>query len=259
MSLWLLWHLRQRLTFAPRLARIAVVVLALLVTISPWTIRNSLLFGELVLLRSDQWTLFWIGNNPVATGDYSQITGPIQDHIDIVPVRALPADLRTKIEQAGELERDHIFKALAWDFVRENPSRFAELTLHRVAFFWFGPMKDRQSSAKSLVDLAYRIYSIVVVTGVLASLFLVRSRFTIFFLIPIAVYTFVHGIAHAGMFYYRMPVEPYALMMGIESARRVVMKIRGAAAPLGLATNDESSAQRTFDASDEETDEFAYR
>ena len=61
---WLRHYRAVRLMSRPTLALIGVAVLVF----APWSIRNSLLLGQPVLVSSEATEWLWRGNNPAATG-----------------------------------------------------------------------------------------------------------------------------------------------------------------------------------------------
>ncbi|MEQ8764206.1 MAG: glycosyltransferase family 39 protein [Planctomycetota bacterium] len=198
----------------------AAVIIAVLVAL-PWTIRNTLTFGELVWLRSDQGTLFWIGNNPAAKGDFSGIPGPVWPSFDIAPARTLPEGVRRRASEANEVERDHLLFREGVTFVKDNPGRFAELCFARLRFFWFGPARDRASALREALDQLFAVYSGLLLIGIAIGASLVRERFGRVLLLLLLVYTGLHAVTHAGMYYYRMSIEPYALILALEGCRRL--------------------------------------
>ncbi len=51
-----------------RLPMLLIAMIIISATIAPWCVRNSKIFGHIVLLTSSNGVNFWIGNNPDATG-----------------------------------------------------------------------------------------------------------------------------------------------------------------------------------------------
>ncbi len=106
-------------------ALLSLVVCALV--ISPWLIRNRVVFGEWVFLRSNFGFEFHLGNNRFATG-----RGWIGQH-----PAGNPAEL-ARYERMGEpaYARSRMSDALHWIFA--SPSDFLKLTARRVIYFWDG-------------------------------------------------------------------------------------------------------------------------
>lgn len=94
---------------------------------APWTVRNAVVLGS-PNIRTNLGVEFFVGNNDDATGPFNGHLHP-----------AYNADEFARYVELGEVAysaecRD---RALAW--ARENPARFARLTLERFQRFWVGP------------------------------------------------------------------------------------------------------------------------
>jgi hypothetical protein len=97
--------------------------LAVVVCVMPWAIRNQQQLGTFTL-STNGGRNFWLGNNAAATAS----TG------NEVP---LPKDLEARLAEAtSEEEKDKIYFRAGSQFVKENPARFARLTLGKAVGFW---------------------------------------------------------------------------------------------------------------------------
>ena len=67
---WLLWSLRERLSFARRLALAAALSAGVALLVLPATARNYAVGGDLTLITSSGGSNFFVGNNPEANGSY---------------------------------------------------------------------------------------------------------------------------------------------------------------------------------------------
>jgi 4-amino-4-deoxy-L-arabinose transferase-like glycosyltransferase len=109
--LWAWWRLKQR--------RGAVLIAAaLILTIAPWIVRNSLLYGKLTGIETSLGYNLYVGYHPKSTGTFT--FGP---SLDLVPI--LDDSMRDKIGTTQALE-----------FIREDPGRFAPLALSRLGHFF---------------------------------------------------------------------------------------------------------------------------
>ena len=122
MMLWVfvLVALWRPARIARRAAVLAVLSGFMVITIAPWTIRNALVTGEFVMVSANAGSAIYGGNNPVNTGEIADRGNFIEP--------AWPLDWRTHTD----VERDRACRALAVQWIRENPARFAQLTLQRV-------------------------------------------------------------------------------------------------------------------------------
>jgi 4-amino-4-deoxy-L-arabinose transferase-like glycosyltransferase len=125
----LVWLVRYR--GLPLVSRhtAALIGLALLVC-APWSIRNSVLLGQPVLVSSEASEWLWRGNNPAATGSSYTLDG--RRMLD-----AAPQDFQDRVYAAGEAERVRLYRDAALAFMREHPSDDAGLYLRKLKAFWW--------------------------------------------------------------------------------------------------------------------------
>ena len=113
--------------YRPWFASLALSGVLFAALVSPWLIRNESVFGQPVFFRSNYWFEFHLGNYHFSNG-----MGFVGKH----PM-ANPAELRKYIEW-GETRYIEYYKQESFRFVREYPSEFLSLTLHRTLWFWDG-------------------------------------------------------------------------------------------------------------------------
>jgi len=95
-----------------------LVLLALMLTISPWVIRNSVLHQRLTGIETSMGYNLYLGYHP--QGDGSFIFGPSLDLLTIL----------------DDAERDRIGTHKAMEFIRAEPERFIPLVINRLGFFF---------------------------------------------------------------------------------------------------------------------------
>jgi hypothetical protein len=126
-ALWLLWH-RRGAAMRPVLAMAAVAALV----IAPWLVRNWLVLGEPIFIKSNFGHDFFCGNSPEADGHWRGLAQMLPGNLDPAAAAALP--------QLSEVELNRTLGRAAWQWVAEHPDRFAELCLERARHFWLAPM-----------------------------------------------------------------------------------------------------------------------
>jgi hypothetical protein len=116
-------HRRKTQWLKPALASL----LACAIVISPWLIRNRAVFGQWVFLRSNFGVEFALGNYHASLGRGWGGTHPSGNWKEF-----------TKYWQMGEIAYVKARQAQAFQFVKDSPREFLELTAKRVSYFWDG-------------------------------------------------------------------------------------------------------------------------
>jgi hypothetical protein len=98
--------------------RALVLTLACALMIAPWTIRNALVLGRLIPVKSNFWAEIYFGNLGFA------------DH---------PTGSSMLYQHMGELGFTDYCRTRVVQYVRTHPKEFARATLRRVWSFWTAP------------------------------------------------------------------------------------------------------------------------
>jgi 4-amino-4-deoxy-L-arabinose transferase-like glycosyltransferase len=199
-----LWIWFQR--YKRGLKSFAGVVLASVVfflCLTPWLVRNYLTFGKMVFIRDDFAQQFRLGNGPDADGMQMAYLQP-----------NLSAAARRRFSEMGELQYVEVQKREAYQFVRENPGRFAQISVVRFVYYWAG---IPHLGDGLLVDLPRRClflaWSLLALWGLI---YAVRKKrpgawlLALLFLSYPTVYYFVYANAR-----YRHPIEPEMLILAV--------------------------------------------
>ena len=121
---WVLLSTRGVRGFRPRLAGVLVSLAATGVTLSPWFIRNYLIGYGFPTFATQGGRALWWGNNP-RTVDGGTGSPPTTD----------------EERKLSELEAQPVWRAKAFDWIRNNPGRYAALCATRAIRF-FGTSTD---------------------------------------------------------------------------------------------------------------------
>jgi hypothetical protein len=87
----------------------------------PWAIRNTQVFGQLVLVSTNSGVTLLTGNNPSADGGYTE-------NDTLVSQRNFTVE--------NQIESDHRAKELAIQWIKENQSRFIQLIPLKLSKLW---------------------------------------------------------------------------------------------------------------------------
>lgn len=120
--------------------------------ISPWLIRNYEVFGHFVFIRDDFGLQFRLGNWKGADGMLMAYLQPNLNQLEF-----------DKFQHMGELAYAADRKRLALEWIRQEPGRFAIVSLKRFFYFWNGV--PRETGSVALVDFRTSLF---LATSVLA-------------------------------------------------------------------------------------------
>jgi hypothetical protein len=117
---------------ARRRAFVAATIVAgcSLLAVTPWLVRNYLVLGEFVPIRSNFGLELAIGNRPSADGHTY-----VPEFFDIHPFGSRTE--RERVRSMGELAYMKMKQAEGRQWIETHPGRFAWLTLRRAWLFWF--------------------------------------------------------------------------------------------------------------------------
>jgi 4-amino-4-deoxy-L-arabinose transferase-like glycosyltransferase len=187
---WLIW--RRRRSGMEWGRRQAAASLALLLTVSPWFVRNYRTFGRFVPFRNQFGLVLWDGN----TGDTS----------DLYPDWTNPAHNDTEMEKyrtLGELAfmREKRREAIA--FIRHYPGLFLWLTAKRIIFTWTGFWSLRPDYLAgepfAFPNIAFcSSISVLLLIG-LRRAYQIDRQAVVPFLLVLFSYPLVYYITHPGM------------------------------------------------------------
>ncbi len=142
---------------AARLA--ALVVLTAAAGVTPWIVRNALVHGELVAIKSTFGYAFWQGNCALSEGTDKVVHASVEQVLDEEKSQSGLAALNRRLwaarHEAGyiddialtredlellgsvsEPERSRILFRRAIDELRDRPGRYWQLCLRRFRYFW---------------------------------------------------------------------------------------------------------------------------
>jgi 4-amino-4-deoxy-L-arabinose transferase-like glycosyltransferase len=132
-----LWVWRRRFKNGlPSLSGVILSSAVFFLVLSPWLVRNYEVFGRFVFLRDDFGLQFRLGNSKGAEG---MLMAHLQPNLNKLEFE--------KFERLGELAYAADCKRIAFDWIRENPRRFALVSLKRFFYYWNGVPKDTDSRA----------------------------------------------------------------------------------------------------------------
>jgi 4-amino-4-deoxy-L-arabinose transferase-like glycosyltransferase len=209
-GLWVWWQRYK--AGLPSLAGVALSSAVFFVVLSPWVIRNYEVFGRFVLVRDDFGLQLRLGNWKGADGIYLFYLAPSKNQLEF-----------DKFQRMGEFAYAEDCKRLALEWIREDPRRFAIVSLKRFIYFWDGV--PRETNSRVPVDFRNPPFFATSVLGIWGAIRALRQKrpaawlFAGLLLTYPTIYYFVFPYAR-----YRHVIEPELFILGVfvlsETVRR---------------------------------------
>jgi 4-amino-4-deoxy-L-arabinose transferase-like glycosyltransferase len=189
---------------------LVLVTFCTAVSISPWIIRNYVVFKRL-MLRSDFGVELKIGNSQAA---WNALKDGHTTGLSMHPTNS--HDEMAAFLQWGEIDYSRRCFDDALQFIRNNPDKFFYMTLTRVSQFWLGTINEWKGNLRlgfSVSAIKRFCHLLPLPFMVAGAIFALRNRLTVFpifaFLLLIPVVYYVTHVAER----YRFPIEPTILVL----------------------------------------------
>lgn len=175
--------------------KILFIILFFSFTLSPWIIRNYVVFGKFIPGTTMGGRVFWEGNNPYSEG------GPCRYFLE-------------EIEKLTEIERDRAYYKRTIEVIKENPVRFLWLLQNKFKRLW-----NVVPNASDFTKPLYRIIS-VISFGIMMPFFILGFFITLknskvnFLHSLIILFTLFH-IIFLSSIRYRVAIEPFYIVFAI--------------------------------------------
>lgn len=209
--------------------RTGLMIVVALAVITPWTVRNWQVHGELIFIKDTFGYAFWQGNNPHSWGTDKIPTAWAQQvmsqpkaslasqnqalwqarlqtlYIDDVVLK--PTGYR-EFEGLSEPQRSRLLGRRAWQFIRQHPNRYLQLVVWRLGYFLFWDQTNPKAA-----HWVYRVSSLAWLAGAVAgwlSSWAFRPRFWPTWAIALLFILFHSLVITSARF--RIPIEPIGLL-----------------------------------------------
>ena len=153
---------------------VGVVALAV---VSPWAIRNWVVFGRPIVTTTHGGYTLWLANNPVYYSEVIEGTDAVWNGESLNRWQYATDVEMDRIQVHGEVARDRWLSQHAKEFIQANPQRFARACLHRGLAFWaIWPGRAGDSGVPLAIQwLIAGGYAALWIGGVVTAFRLVRS------------------------------------------------------------------------------------
>ncbi|MFZ3245051.1 MAG: glycosyltransferase family 39 protein [Candidatus Acidiferrales bacterium] len=203
LALWMLYrlHRQQKRWLAPALSALLAVILV----VSPWVVRNYRTFHRFIPIGDSLGLEIGIGNNGESWFPYSVTDGPWNPW---------KGDAQWKeFQRLGELGYFDKKSQEGAAYIRSHPSWYAGRVVRRIVYVWtnFWSLSERYRSTEALTPLTACLYAIL---SVLTLLGLCRAfrQYGIAVAMPYALVLFffplIYYFTHPAE-WYRRPIDPF--------------------------------------------------
>ena len=204
--IWYLW--KKPIT----LKTLVLIILATLIILSPWTIRNYSIHHRIVPVTTQFSKNFWIGNNINATGtDYYRVTHGRPDNMVLV-TNTIPRRIKNVLSRLSETERSDYFLEQGIEFIKHNTGRFSILLLKKAFYFWWFTPRDINGSPDALRyrTMYIAFYVPLLILGFIGIILAMKKPYLKRSLLPVILIMIIAStyiLTHVGLARYRVPVE----------------------------------------------------
>jgi 4-amino-4-deoxy-L-arabinose transferase-like glycosyltransferase len=197
-----LWVIRGSRNVRRQVAFASASAAIFLLCVSPWVVRNAMVFHRFIPMRANFGAEFYMGNGPGAGGFLMEYDHPFESR----------KQLRL-YKQMGEVAYAQMRGREAWNIVVSDPWLFIRNCIKRLYFFWFGVPSDNLWFLEAPRILNFAFASVAGLFGL--GLALKRrvpaaSLFAWSFLLVPLIYYFV--TVHAR---FRAPLEPLIAILAV--------------------------------------------
>ena len=202
--------LRRKVAWSTLPAAPTVALLIMCVTVSPWIIRNYLVFHRIIPIRDGLPLELYLGNRALASGENVLAAQP-----------CVSRNENRKMAQIGETQYLQLKEQQAKTFIMAHPLEFCTRATRRAFYFWVSTPEswlDVGGSKRALFEKVmkirrplYALSSILALIGLLIAWHHRRSWlifFAILLIVPPLPYYLTHGENR-----YRHPIEPEIMLL----------------------------------------------
>jgi len=210
------------------LKRVALALFCCALTISPWLVRNRVVFGQWIFLRGNFAFEFYLGNYQGSFGRGWGGKGPMMN----------PAEY-ARYKSMGEIAYVHWKGQQAMQFVRERPWEFATLTAKRALYFWDGSaMHYRNQIFFYWLPQSFVIFSFLLLPALLITHRVHLPAWPMFFY-TLLLYPAPYYLTYSQV-RYRHAIEPLMLLLVAKAGVLCFEKVRalfGSAHPRDISSS----------------------
>lgn len=196
----------------------SMVIVAMLLTLTPWLYRNAQVVGSPVINTNGGFNLY-LGNNPKADGYFVSIADTPRG-----------ADWKA-IRAKGEVYASTQLKTDAINWILENPAAFTGLALKKAVLFWLPPThegKGEPSTLERLVRMVWLVQYMIICAFAVYVLLRIKyqNRVVLAVAAGVVLYAAVHMLFYV-IFRYREPIMPMVIVLAAVGIEQLAARFAG--------------------------------
>lgn len=199
------------------IATVGAILIAALLVISPWILRNYALFGRFTLIKSNFGNELFLGNNEYSVGDHRDVVVPLRNLDEILSEAEMEF-----IRKSNEVIRSDFLLGKAVDHIVAHPLRFSQLTLNRVLHYWTFPNPPGGVFEKLSLVCYFMLLVLSALGFAQSDLRSSHVQLALLFLLSLPLPYYFTVIAH---FRYRFPIEPILMVFAAQAVDRFVVRV----------------------------------
>ena len=211
---WILFR-QPRFSFESFLTS-SLVFLSLVLTLSPWLLRNYKIYHKPFVIATNGGYNFWMGNNQWATASSGNMI-------------EIPTYLREKLNQAGsDTEKESIYYQHAFEFIKNHPRRFISLTFQKALNLWrLYPTPGTGYKTKALLSkifgsVSYGPVLVFAILGIFLS-WRQKKKYSVLFILLFFSFTMMYALFIAKV-RFRLPLDPFLIVLASYGAKSMVRR-----------------------------------
>ncbi|MBI4300071.1 MAG: glycosyltransferase family 39 protein [Chloroflexi bacterium] len=219
---------------------VVAMLLALVVAITPWTVRNYLIHHRIVPIATEGGYTFYAGNRP----GISDVALHKQSDVDQIFLVSPTEEEETTLSTLSEVEKEDQFYRWAFQFIRKQPGRFLHLFKEKLLLFWspsrevplsrFDNLTHGNSAAalviRNLVIASQVALFVLAAVGLIAGI-LSKRRWHLLMLLLLLYFTAVYAL-YFPQLRYRVPLSPYLALLAASGLLSLLATLRASLAAL---------------------------
>ena len=183
----------------------ALLLASHLLVLTPWAVRNYVVFHQLRLYSTLGGKSLWAGNNPYSHGDYPPVASPefrsfLRDRPEFVEYEKKAVDGRFAAEG------DRAYARLAVQFMREHPGTLLRTVPRKLFRLYWAPFLPRDKPFSRWEKIALELMHLGILAGGLAGMLMMRGSLRAVLVMLPGYWTFLHIFIIYGMPRFAYPI-----------------------------------------------------